>query len=167
MKSKNDGCRELLNDLGCRFKDSTQRITSQKIVKDMGLSSAWDLEDLVGLCKVKKACPYFLSRGLREEADLVICPYNYLVDPIIRDSMMISLKGHVVILDEAHNIEDAAREAASQSIGQDTLVKAIKDIDSLMEQNISLADHSKLRSMLRSLDSFVDNNKGQLELKDF
>ena len=52
--------------------------------------------------------------------------------------MMINLKGHIVILDEAHNIEDAAREAASQSIGQDTIVKAIADIDSLSESHYSI-----------------------------
>ena len=47
--------------------------------------------------------------------------------------MMINLKNNVIILDEAHNIEDAAREAASQSIGQDSIVKAVSDIESLSE----------------------------------
>ena len=47
--------------------------------------------------------------------------------------MMINIKGHIIILDEAHNIEDSAREAASQSIGQDSILKGIKDIDDLSE----------------------------------
>ncbi|CAG5124041.1 unnamed protein product [Candidula unifasciata] len=166
-KNKNDACRELLNDQGCHFKDSTGRLSSQNAVKSLGLSTAWDLEDLVTFCKTKKACPYFLSRGLKEDSDLIICPYNYLVDPIVRDAMQINLKGHVVILDEAHNIEDSAREAASQSLTQDSILKAIWDIESLMEANINLADHSKLRSMLKNLDMFIDANKSTLEQKEY
>ncbi|GFR59172.1 fanconi anemia group J protein [Elysia marginata] len=168
MKNKNDGCKDLLNDKGgCRFKDATPRMTSQRIIKDMGLSTAWDLEDLVGLCKAKRACPYFLSRGLKEDSDIIICPYNYLVDPMIREAMTINIKGHIIILDEAHNIEDSAREAASQSITQDSILKGIQDIDSLIERGINFADHSKLRSMLYNLDTFIDENKGRLEQKDF
>lgn len=34
-----------------------------------------------------QACPYFATRGLVEEADIVFCPYNYLIDPIIRDQV--------------------------------------------------------------------------------
>ena len=34
-----------------------------------------------------QACPYFGTRQLRETADIVFCPYNYLIDPIIRNSV--------------------------------------------------------------------------------
>ncbi|KAH9524209.1 Fanconi anemia group J protein [Bulinus truncatus] len=167
MKAKNDGCKDLLNGPGCRFKDGTPRLMSQNIVKSIGLGSAWDIEDLVQLCQKRKACPYFLARGLKEEADLIICPYNYLIDPIIREAMAINLKGHIVILDEAHNIEDAAREAASQSISQDNIAKALKDIDMLIEKNINFADNSRLRAVFHKLDRFIDENKTKLEQKDF
>ncbi len=42
----------------------------------------------------------------------VLCPYNYLLDPGVRDASRINLEGAVVIFDEAHNIEDISREAA-------------------------------------------------------
>ncbi|GFO15046.1 fanconi anemia group j protein [Plakobranchus ocellatus] len=42
-----------------------------------------------------------------------------------------------------------------------------KEKDDTIEQNINMADHSKLHSMLRNLNSFIDENKGQLEHKDF
>lgn len=47
-----------------------------------------------------------------EQAHIVFSPYNYLIDPRVRRSMNIPLKDNVIILDEAHNIEDAARESA-------------------------------------------------------
>jgi len=27
------------------------------------------------------ACPYFAARSIGKKADLVFCPYNYLIDP--------------------------------------------------------------------------------------
>ena len=43
------------------------------------------------------------------EADLVFCPYSYLLDPVIRAARDIALDKSVLIFDEAHNIEDTAR----------------------------------------------------------
>ena len=54
---------------------------------------------------------------------MVFCPYNYLVDPVIRASMDINLKNCVVIFDEAHNIEDVARDAGGVDITMTVLVQ--------------------------------------------
>lgn len=64
------------------------------------------------------ACPYFASRQLAEQAttDLVFAPYNYLLDPVVCKSMAIDLEGSVVIIDEAHNVEDVSRGAASREM---------------------------------------------------
>lgn len=40
-----------------------------------------------------QACPYFLSRALKEDSDLIICPYNYLVDPMVRNAVSINKHG--------------------------------------------------------------------------
>jgi hypothetical protein len=74
----------------------------------MAAPRVWDIEDLVSLGKSVGACPYFAARALQLEADLVICPYSYLVgifsfliqssdtachqiDPVIREAMGIKL----------------------------------------------------------------------------
>jgi Fanconi anemia group J protein len=46
-------------------------------------------------------CPYFAAQTLAEAAQLVFCPYNYLISPIVRRAMDIDIRGSVVILDEA------------------------------------------------------------------
>lgn len=45
----------------------------------------------------------------------MFCPYSYLVDPVIRSAMDITLDKSVLIFDEAHNIEDTARYTSSSS----------------------------------------------------
>ena len=44
-----------------------------------------------------------------EAAELIFCPYNYILDPVIRRAVQIDLQDAVIILDEAHNIEDICR----------------------------------------------------------
>lgn len=45
--------------------------------------------------------------------------------------MDIRLEGQIVILDEAHNIEDSSREAASWSVTPHHLDEAVNDLDYL------------------------------------
>ena len=33
---------------------------------------------------VDRVCPYYLSRSLKQEADVIFMPYNYLVDPKVK-----------------------------------------------------------------------------------
>eukprot|EP00698_Gefionella_okellyi_P005920 TRINITY_DN1534_c0_g1_i3.p1 TRINITY_DN1534_c0_g1~~TRINITY_DN1534_c0_g1_i3.p1 ORF type:complete len:631 (+),score=83.38 TRINITY_DN1534_c0_g1_i3:451-2343(+) len=73
----------------------------------------WDIEDLTTKGSSLNACPFFASRNAALDADLVLCPYSYLMEPQVRSSLGIPLKGSCIIIDEAHNIEDAARNAVS------------------------------------------------------
>ena len=42
----------------------------------------------------------------------MLCPYNYVFDPGIRNALGIELGNAAVIIDEGHNVEDVCREAA-------------------------------------------------------
>lgn len=53
----------------------------------LGVNQAWDIEELVGLGKRLRACAYYAARELMKEADIVFCPYNYLLDSQIRESV--------------------------------------------------------------------------------
>ncbi|XP_062594294.1 Fanconi anemia group J protein homolog isoform X2 [Saccostrea cucullata] len=136
-------------------------------MKKHGLTEAWDIEDFVGLSKTLKVCPYFATRDMRSGADIVFCPYNYLIDPVIRDTMEIQLKGQVVILDEAHNMEDTSREAAGEKIGDDILEKAINELDELIKFEILTAEHLRVRQLCAGLLGFIRDNQDHLQNMDF
>ena len=48
--------------------------------------------------------------------------------------MLINLKGQIIVLDEAHNMEDSAREAASNSVSSYDIREAVKEMEGICKQ---------------------------------
>lgn len=142
-RNKDELCNELLDRKPKVFKDESwnerpdpilkvkrcqyyeHNKNNPRVFRDM--STPWDIEDLVSLGKGIKACPYFGARSLMADAEIIFCPYNYILCPDIRESMQINLKGNIVILDEAHNVEDICRKAANVTLRDDKINTAIKE----------------------------------------
>lgn len=65
-----------------------------------GLHQAWDIEELVSLGSKLRSCAYYAARELMQGASIVFCPYNYLLDPLIRESVSFILSqttGHIYL----------------------------------------------------------------------
>ncbi|CAB1348864.1 unnamed protein product [Coregonus sp. 'balchen'] len=65
----------------------------------------------------------------------------------VREGMQINLKSQIVVLDEAHNIEDCARESASFTLNKPQL----------------LSNHEPLRAFCCSLLKEIDHNLLELD----
>lgn len=52
-------------------------------------------------------CPYYFSRKLAEDSDIIFIPYNYIINGNIRKGFDNIFKSgnFILIFDEAHNIE--------------------------------------------------------------
>ena len=170
---KTQDCQDLLDRRkggGCRFQANvkTKMATHHSVRAYIGSDTAWDIEELVRAGKKVKACPYYAVRELKTAAQLVICPYNYLVEPNIRSSMEISLKNQIVILDEAHNIEDSARDAASGSFKLDEVEAAMKDCEAMVECNVIPDIHRGLAEFLSRLCNWMSRcAAGASDYSDF
>lgn len=66
-----------------------------------------DIEATLDAGTKQHACPYYASRSAALLAQVVALPYQMLLHRQARESMGISIKGHIVLLDEAHNLVDA------------------------------------------------------------
>uniref|UniRef100_A0A0P6DQW9 DNA 5'-3' helicase n=1 Tax=Daphnia magna TaxID=35525 RepID=A0A0P6DQW9_9CRUS len=140
--NKNEGCKTL-NDRrlarqdpqqkgGCSYRwQGKEKLKTQGQIRSYGLDKGWDIEDLVSLGRRIRVCPYYGSRDLAEQAQIVFSPYNYLIDPRVRRSMKIPIDKNVIILDEAHNIEDCARESAGGSWSQEDFHLALNDSEKI------------------------------------
>ncbi|XP_051173035.1 regulator of telomere elongation helicase 1 homolog [Leptopilina boulardi] len=92
-----------------------------------------DIEDLVKAGQKARCCPYFLSKELKQHADITFMPYNYLLDPKARRAQGIELQNNIILLDEAHNVEKTCEEAASLQISSTDVALCIDEITSVMK----------------------------------
>uniref|UniRef100_G3TN93 Regulator of telomere elongation helicase 1 n=1 Tax=Loxodonta africana TaxID=9785 RepID=G3TN93_LOXAF len=93
-------CRRKVASRSCHFYNNIE----EKSLEEVLVTPILDIEDLVKSGSRHKVCPYYLSRNLKQQADIIFMPYNYLLDPKSRRAHSIDLKGTVVIFDEAHNV---------------------------------------------------------------
>ncbi|XP_048482569.1 Fanconi anemia group J protein homolog isoform X3 [Plutella xylostella] len=146
--SKNDMCKECVSKRkpkhdeprpqqeasNCKYYENRARLTAQD------LPPAFDLEELVAVGRERNACPFYAARAMAAGANIVFCPYNYLIDPSIRSSLQIELQDEIVILDEAHNIEDICRDAATFLFSRDQIFAALQELEKLAEYRYANED---------------------------
>eukprot|EP00069_Balaena_mysticetus_P022640 bmy_14489T0 len=138
-----------------------------------------DIEDLVRSGTRHRLCPYYLSRNLKQQADIIFMPYNYLLDTKSRRAHGIDLKGTVVVFDEAHNVEKMCEEAASFDLTPHDVASGLDVIDQVLQEqskvarqaelqpefsadsagsglNLELEDLAKLKTILLRLEGAID-----------
>ena len=112
-----------------------------------------DIEDLKTFGKEEGLCPYYVSRQLIESADVVFSPYQYLLDPAIREATKLGCSDAVVIFDEAHNVAQTCRDVFSFELLWETFVEFIQVLE---ERSRKLNSADDCFSMLaKVLSSFV------------
>uniref|UniRef100_A0A3B4BKS9 Regulator of telomere elongation helicase 1 n=1 Tax=Periophthalmus magnuspinnatus TaxID=409849 RepID=A0A3B4BKS9_9GOBI len=121
----------------CRAKVSTRSCVYYNNVEEKSTdcnltNSILDVEDLVKYGSKQRVCPYYLSRTLKQQADIIFMPYNYLLDPKSRRAHNIELSKAVVIFDEAHNVERTCEESTSFDLTPYDMASAITAVDRLL-----------------------------------
>ncbi len=98
-------------------------------------------EDVRCVAREYKVCPYELSLTYAELCDAVICDENYLFDPQVYIRRFFDTgERFAVLVDEAHNLAERAREMYSASLS----TKELSDTPLL---NV-LGEHSALRTVI-------------------
>ncbi len=80
---------------------------AQKSLLDKLASHAVDASELLEICRNWEFCPYQVSKLVLDKVHIVVCNYQWLFSPYIRDyfleSLDTSLDHVMLIIDEAHN----------------------------------------------------------------
>ncbi|CAK9093070.1 unnamed protein product [Durusdinium trenchii] len=107
---------------GCVHLDNAEAIGYPTIAEHRakfeagGTLAVYDIEDLVKEGHDTQTCPYHASMDLTGEgAALILCTYPQIMDPCVRESSNFEqvLQDAVVVIDEAHNLPQVARDSAS------------------------------------------------------
>src|SRR6185369_5625190 len=111
--------------------------------------SYFDPDITFELAKSTEVCPFEVSLELIEQADVVICDYNYIFDPYVGLKTYKQDEDYgdcVLIVDEAHNLVDRGRGYYSPELHEKTLDEVRTH---LMSRNCWLDGWEELLQMLR------------------
>jgi chromosome transmission fidelity protein 1 len=108
----------------CQFLPNKENETLLHSFRDHTLAKVRDIEDLAVLGKSIGICPYYASRATVKPSEIVTVPYPLMLQRSAREALEISLRDHVVIIDEAHNLMDAISNIYSSTVTLNQLQRA-------------------------------------------
>lgn len=154
---------------GCRYFD---RVKSQiPVIKAHVRENFPNSDELDRYCERLGACPYEIKKALMRECDVIALPYVHILSKDIRNTLLSNLgvdnKDIVLIIDEAHNMIDAARDQESFVIDSRMVESAILECQAFpgaeVQPGIGLKDFiSYFKSTMRA----VATEKMGLDVKE-
>ena len=120
---------------GCRYYDRIKTETDN--VLNYLLNEFPTSDDLDKYCERIGVCPYEMKKQLMKKVDVVAVPYVHILSSDIRTNLMTNLgveespESVLLIVDEAHNLVDAARDQESFTINKDMVDNAIDECSTM------------------------------------
>jgi len=114
-------------------------------------------DDVYEYAHERGLCGYELLKEGMEDLDLAVCNYHHLLDPAIREQFFRWLdrdpEDVVVVFDEAHNVESAARDHASRQLTERTLDGAVDELEGVEDPRAERAENvvRAFRAALRTV----------------
>uniref|UniRef100_A0A8R1E3J8 DNA helicase n=1 Tax=Caenorhabditis japonica TaxID=281687 RepID=A0A8R1E3J8_CAEJA len=125
-------CRGLVKKRTCHYYNQFDSYSTEKISEIFDTGEAMDIEDFVKFGTKNSLCPYYLTRQRSETAELILLPYNYVIDPKMRRRHKLDLKNSIVIFDEAHNLESICESNASAELTSTTIAMCIEELKKVL-----------------------------------
>lgn len=105
---------------GCPFYSSFLDKEKTDKVKEWFKENLPTAEEFIDYCEKKKLCPYEVNKILMRESRIVVVPYIYVFDLMIRnmlfDNLSVPEQDMILIIDEAHNLPDYIRDLYSAQL---------------------------------------------------
>lgn len=125
---------------------------SRKALKELiKKTDTYHRENIAETAMNHSLCPFELSLDLALQCDLIICDYNYVFDPRVSLKRFFQQKSRedcALLIDEAHNLFDRAREMYSASIEK----KEILEMSRLIRKDLPVI-YKALRGISKTLVS--------------
>ncbi len=130
----------------------------QALAAAKALPGRFDREAVRALADEYELCPFEFSLDLSLECDVIVCDYNYLFDPRVRLQRYASgsKQGQVLLIDEAHNLPDRAREMYSARLPGKLIDRARRSIpQSARKGELYLS----LRALRRTMEAAAEEGE--------
>jgi DNA excision repair protein ERCC-2 len=142
---------------GCRFYQEVLTTNFEEIEAHCRATIP-TVEEFVEYCDERGLCPYELSKELLASADVVTAPYPYLFIPFIRSSFLerlnAALSETLVIVDEAHNMPEYARDIKSAELSRHLLELVRHEVDEYGDPEV--IDGASILDIVDQLSKLLD-----------
>ncbi|MCQ5375748.1 MAG: DEAD/DEAH box helicase family protein, partial [Methanomassiliicoccales archaeon] len=143
---------------GCRFYEQTIATSFDEIERYV-FSDIPTVEEFVDYCDRRGICPYELAKELASKATVVTAPYAYFFVQFIRDTLLdwmsVPISDLVVIVDEAHNLPDYAREVKTLSLSRKALRHVEKEVNEFGD--LEVLDGVSILDIVSAMDEALDS----------
>nr|XP_001395061.2 ATP-dependent RNA helicase CHL1 [Aspergillus niger CBS 513.88] len=150
----------------CPFLPSKEDERQVLQFRDHALSTVKDIEDLGKLGKKIGICPYYASRSVVKDSEIVTLPYPLLLQRSAREALNSSVKGHVIIIDEAHNLMDAISNIHSVTVTLSQLQTSLSQLTIYgrkFKTRLKGKNRSYVAQVIRLLSSIAAHLRSLLE----
>jgi chromosome transmission fidelity protein 1 len=173
MTAINERCLELQQpstpaEKKCSFvpnKDNKPLVAS---FRDHSLATIRDIEELGSLGHEIGICPYYASRSAIKPSEIITLPYPLLLQKSAREALGISLKGHILIIDEAHNLMDAISGTHGINVSLAQLKRSRAQLGVYLQKfrnRLTGKNRVYVAQIVRLLDSLAGYLEGKVGLK--
>ncbi|KAK6760178.1 hypothetical protein RB195_021609 [Necator americanus] len=140
-------CRSLVSKHTCYYYNTWDRASLDYLNGIFAVEGGVpDIEDMVAIGQKHSICPFYRCRQMQETAELVLLPYNYIIDPQLRKIHRVDLSGSIVIFDEAHNLESVCEDVVSVEFSSINIALAIDELKEAI--HCLQSDTEELRAQL-------------------
>ena len=153
-------------DKGCIYYRNFLDKEKIETVKEWVRKELPTAEEFIEYCEKRDLCPYEINKLLMRESPLVVVPYIYVFDLMIRNMLFESLsvpeEDMILIVDEAHNLPDYIRDLHSAQLSAYMLNSCVFEAEkygdpSMVEGRFSVSEFCKiLNEIVRDIrDTYV------------
>jgi len=138
----------------CQYRANLEEFNAfEWLIKEPRLYS-----EILNFCIENKVCPYKIQVLLLNYAKILALSYNYIIDFRINHFMKnkVGFKNSILIVDEAHNLQQAVSEVNSDKITIGTVERALKEAELLGNKDLEGfldAMNGYLQKFLKSMKS--------------
>lgn len=125
------------------------------------LSNPMLFSEVLSFCEDREICPYMLQKEMLRHAKLVSMNYNYIISERIGEglSKKIDFADSILVVDEAHNIQQAASNINSSKIYFSALERVLNEAE-LFRKEESFA---QIKKLVKNMTEFLSNKEMKMK----
>lgn len=119
-------CKQVRKFKECKYYYGAEKLTSN-------VYDYMDIEELCSYGTKSNFCPFYFNRNKKSSADIIFLPYNYIFESKFKKALDIKLEGSIVLIDEAHNMEQVCENAKTLEFSDKLIDDCIKQFSKVRE----------------------------------